>query len=337
MPTWFDNKGSDSDIVVSTRIRLARNISDVPFPFRWSEEQAKSVTEKIRAAAGNDFEFLNLDNAPELNKNSLVEEHIISPEMLKGKNKSLLLSRDGDKSIMIGEEDHIRLQVISAGLDIEGAYKKADELDDMLSESLDYAFDSQFGYLTQCPTNVGTGLRASVMLHLPALRMAKRINLIVGEVGKLGLTIRGLYGEGSSSKGDLYQLSNQITLGISEEQTCEKLKNIAMQIIKTERELRKKLLENNPDELPDSVYRALGTLKYARMLSSSECEDLLSKVKLGINLGIIKEVSDEKIIQLMIKSEPAHISLAEGRALGAKERDRARADMIRKVLKEGRD
>ncbi len=337
MCAWFDKKGSDGDVVVSTRIRLARNLCDTPFPSRWSDDDAKTVTEKIRNAAKGDFEFLNLDNAPELNKNTLLEEHLISREMLGGKNKSLLLSKDGDVSIMIGEEDHIRLQVIKAGFDIDGAYEKASELDDILAEKLDIAFDSQFGYLTQCPTNVGTGLRASVMLHLPALRMAKRINLIVGEVGKLGLTIRGLYGEGSGSKGDLYQLSNQITLGINDEQTCEKLKNVAMQIIKTERELRKKLLENNPDNLPDSLWRALGTLKYARKLSSSECEDLLSQVKLGIDLGIIDNMSNENIMQLMIKSEPAHISLGAMRQLDATERDKARADMIRKVLNEGRD
>ena len=337
MKNWFNKKGIDSDIVVSTRIRLARNISDIPFPSRWSDDNAKEVTEKVKAAAGSGFEFLNLDNAPDLNKVALVEEHIISREMLNGKNKSLLISQSDDASIMIGEEDHIRLQVIMPGFDIDAAYEKANALDDKLSSSLDFAFDAQFGYLTHCPTNVGTGLRASVMLHLPALRITKRMNALVGEVGKLGLTIRGIYGEGSGSKGDLYQLSNQITLGINEEKTCEKLKSVAAQIIKTERELRKKLFENNPDDLSDSLWRALGTLTYARKLSSAECEDLLSQVKLGINLGIIKGIEDQTITELMIKSEPAHISLENGKALDAVERDKARADMIRNVLVEGRE
>lgn len=329
---WFNKSGSESDIVVSTRIRLARNISSVPFPPGWSDEAAKELTDKIKTASGDGFEFLNLDNAPELNKIALVEEHIISREMLGGKNKSLLLSKDGDESIMIGEEDHIRLQVIMAGFDIDAAYKKADELENKLADKLDFAFDSQFGYLTHCPTNVGTGLRASVMLHLPALRMAGKINQIAGEAGKLGLTIRGLYGEGSEAKGDLYQLSNQVTLGISEEQTCEKLKNVALQIIKAERELRSRLFESRKDELEDKLWRALGTLRYARKLSSVECENLLSSVKLGINMGIIDSVSGDDVNMLMINSEPAHISLDAGRVLAPDERDRARADMIRKKL-----
>lgn len=337
MNSWFNKTGADSDVVISTRIRLARNIFGFAFPARWSDEEASEVTKRVRAAAGDGFEFLNLDNAPSLNKNSLVEEHLISREMLNGKNKSLLLSQSEDTSIMVGEEDHIRLQVISAGFDIDAAAKKANELDDMLSEKLDYAFDTHFGYLTQCPTNVGTGLRASVMLHLPALCLTKRINPIITQVSKIGLTIRGIYGEGSSAKGNLYQLSNQVTLGISEEQTYEKLKNVTLQIIKTERELRKKLLENNESELADTIWRAFGILSYARSLSSDECEDLLSKVKLGINMGIIKDISGDEITRLMIKSEPAHISLASGAALSASERDKARADMIRDALTEGRD
>ncbi len=329
---WYNKSGNESDIVVSTRIRLARNISGVPFPPRWSDEAAKELEGKIKAAAGEGFEFLNLDNAPELNKLALVEEHIISREMLGGKNKSLLLAKSGDESVMIGEEDHIRLQVIMAGFDIDEAYKKADELESRLADKLDFAFDSQFGYLTHCPTNVGTGLRASVMLHLPALRMAGRINQIAGEAGKLGLTIRGLYGEGSESKGDLYQLSNQITLGISEEQTCEKLKNVTLQIVKAERELRQRIAESRKGEIEDKLWRALGTLKYARKLSSSECENLLSSVKLGINMGIIDSVNSDIVNTLMIKSEPAHISLDAGRVLTPDERDIARADMIRKQL-----
>lgn len=329
---WYNKSGSESDIVVSTRIRLARNVSAMAFPPRWSDEDARTLTDKVKAAAGDGFEFLNLDNAPEINKQALVEEHLISREMLGGKNKALLIAKNGDESVMIGEEDHIRLQVIVSGFDIDGAYKKADELDNKLGEKLDYAFDSQFGFLTHCPTNVGTGLRASVMLHLPALRMAGRINALAGEAGKLGLTIRGLYGEGSEAKGDLYQLSNQVTLGISEEQTCEKLKNVAMQIIKAERELREKIRQSKGAEIEDRVFRALGTLKYARRLSSSECENLLSTVKLGINMGIIDEVDCDTVNELMIKAEPAHISIEAGEILSADKRDCARAKMIREKL-----
>lgn len=329
---WFNKSGNESDVVVSTRIRLARNIVGTPFPPRWSDEQAKSLTEKVKLAAGDEFDFLNLDNAPELNKSSLVEEHIISREMLGGKNKSLLLSKNGNASIMVGEEDHIRMQVIMPGFDVDTAYKAADALDDKLAASLDFAFDSQFGYLTHCTTNVGTGLRASVMLHLPAMRMVGRMNMLAGEVGKLGLTIRGLYGEGSEAKGDLYQLSNQITLGISENQACDKLKNVTLQIVNAERELRKKLADSQKSDIEDRIWRAFGTLKYARKLSSSECESLLSSIKLGINMGIIDCVSNETVTSLMIKAEPAHISLEIGRALTPDERDKVRAEMIRKEL-----
>jgi protein arginine kinase len=335
MRGWFDKKGEQSDVVVSTRVRLARNLSDTPFPANWNDETAKAVIEKIKAAAADtphSFEFLNLDNAPDLNKQALVEEHVMSREMLSGKNKALLLSGDGCVSVMIGEEDDIRLQVIAPGLDLDGVYKTADALDDMLGETLDYAFDEQFGFLTRCPTNVGTGMRASVMLHLPALELAGRMNQLAGEVGKLGLTIRGLYGEGSDSKGSLYQLSNQITLGISEAQTLEKLKNITMQIIETERGMRKRLYERNPDSLSDTLWRALGTLKYARRLTSAECESLLSEVKLGADMGIITEADAHTLTKLMIASEPAHIALSAGENITPEARDLRRADMIRAAL-----
>lgn len=335
MRGWFDKKGEQSDVVVSTRVRLARNLSDTPFPANWNDETAKAVIEKIKAAAADtphSFEFLNLDNAPDLNKQALVEEHVMSREMLSGKNKALLLSGDGCVSVMIGEEDDIRLQVIAPGLDLDGVYKTADALDDMLGETLDYAFDEQFGFLTRCPTNVGTGMRASVMLHLPALELAGRMNQLAGEVGKLGLTIRGLYGEGSDSKGSLYQLSNQITLGISEAQTLEKLKNIPMQIIETERGMRKRLYERNPDSLSDTLWRALGTLKYARRLTSAECESLLSEVKLGADMGIITGTDAHTLTKLMIASEPAHIALSAGENITPEARDLRRADMIRAAL-----
>lgn len=332
MGSWFDRRGFESDVVISTRVRLARNLADTPFPAKWDAETAKSVTQKVRTAAGENFEFLNLDNAPSLNKQALMEEHIISREMLSGINKSLLLSDGGSVSIMVGEEDALRLQAIAPGLDLDGAYKSADTLDTLLGETLDYAFDEQFGFLTSCPTNVGTGMRASVMLHLPALELAGRINRLAGDVGKLGLTIRGLYGEGSDSKGSLYQLSNQITLGISEAQTLDKLKSITSQIIDTERTLRKRMYESSPESLADTVYRALGTLKYARKLSSAECESLLSEVKLGADAGIIKDVPVDLLTKLMIESEPAHIMLAAKKALNAEERDIFRAEQMRKAL-----
>lgn len=335
MSAWYEKTGSDSDIVISTRIRLARNLSDIPFPPKWSDEQAKSVTESIRECVKHsdyDFEFLNIDNTPSLNKEALVEDHLMSREMLSGKNRSLLLDKEGVAAIMIGEEDHIRMQIIKPGFDVYGAYDIADKLDSAIGEKIDYAYHEKFGFLTHCPTNVGTGMRASVMLHLPAMTMANSINSIAGQVGKLGLTIRGVYGEGSASRGDMYQLSNQITLGITEKQACDKLNDVTKQIIKTERELREQFQKRNPFELEDTVYRALGTLKFARKISSKECAKLLSYVKLGTDLGIIKEENTQKIIELMIRTEPAHIALGENKNLSPDERDSHRSQILRSSL-----
>lgn len=333
MSAWYKSTGKQGDVAVSTRIRLARNIAGLPFPAKWSDSEARQVIESVRSSLDKDrFTFLMLDNTPELNKQALVEEHLMSREMLTGTNKALLLSKDEQICIMLGEEDHIRLQAILPGFDLEAAYAAADQIDDALAEHLDYAFDETFGFLTRCPTNVGTGLRASVMLHLPALKMSGQMNALIGQVGKLGLTIRGMYGEGSEAKGDLFQLSNQVTLGISEHQLLEKLASVTNQIITTERDLRQKLLAGNPDKLPDQIMRALGTLKYARLLSSAECEKLLSDVKLGTYLGIVTEVSAAKLTELMIQTQPAHINLKIGESLNPAQRDLQRSRLVREAL-----
>ncbi len=330
---WFKNKGAEDDVCISTRIRLARNENKTPFAPLYTPEQALQIASNVRLALNeNDFEFLNLDNAPEINVKALVEEHMISPEMTKGKNKSVMLDKNSTVSIMMGEEDHIRLQVILPGLQLEDAYKKADELDRLIAKKINYAYHEEYGFLTKCATNTGTGMRASVMLYLPAIRMAGKMNQLIGEVGKLGLTFRGVYGEGSDSKGDMYQLSNQITLGASEEKIIEKLKNITHQIIKTERELRDKFLEANKDELEDKIWRAYGTLKYAKKLSSGECSSLLSTVKLGICLGIIKDITQDKINELIVTTEPAHISLSANKPLTSEGRDKYRAKLINDSL-----
>lgn len=330
---WFKNKGEADDVCVSTRIRLARNAKDIPFAEKYTDEQAAYIAQMVKEAlSSKDFEFLNLDNAPSLNVSALVEEHMISPEMTKGKNKSVMLDKNSTVSIMIGEEDHIRLQVILPGLALDGAYERADELDNLISKKLNYAYHEEYGFLTRCATNTGTGMRASVMLYLPAIKMAGKMNQLIGEVGKLGLTFRGVYGEGSDSKGDMYQLSNQITLGLSEEQIIEKLKNVTNQIIKTERELRSKFLEVKKDELEDKVWRAYGTLKYAKKLTSAECSSLLSTVKLGACLGILKDIKTDKINELIVITEPAHISLEAKRQLTADERDKERAKLVNKSI-----
>lgn len=264
---WYKN--NNSDIVVSTRIRLARNVDKTPFPNALKD--TKEVTEKIKNAVlgGNstlakDFDFIDLDNTPLIRKQELAEEHLISPVMCEGKGKSVMISKDRTMSIMLMEEDHIRLQIIKDGFALDEAYSLASKVDDVIEENITYAFDNDFGYLTACPTNTGTGMRASVMMHLPALTMTENIDRVISSAGSLGIEVRGLYGEGTKAYGNLYQISNRITLGLSESQVIEKLTNVVNQIIDMETKARNMLKEKNYDVIADRLFRSYGTLKYAR-------------------------------------------------------------------------
>lgn len=327
---WY--KDNNSDIVVSTRIRLARNLDKTPFPNALKD--TKEVTEKIKNAIlgsnstlAKDFDFIDLDNTPALRKQEMAEEHLISPVMCEGKGKSVLVSKDKTMSIMLMEEDHIRLQIIKNGYALEDAYSLASKVDDVIEENVTYAFDNDFGYLTACPTNTGTGMRASVMLHLPALTMTENINKVIASAGSLGIEVRGLYGEGTKAYGSLYQISNRITLGMSEEQSLEKLKNIVGQIVEMETKARKALTDNSADGLSDKLYRSYGTLKYARSISSSEAKSLLSDVMLGQNLGILPKEGKITPLECMVITEPA--LLCGGKELSPAERDKKRAELIR--------
>lgn len=327
---WYKN--NKSDIVVSTRIRLARNLAGTPFPN--ALKSTADVTEKIKNALlgsnstlAKDFDFINLDNTPSVRKQAMAEEHLISPVMCEGKGKSVLINKDKTMSIMLMEEDHIRLQVILSGLALDEAYSLASKADDVLEENLTYAFDSDFGYLTACPTNTGTGMRASVMLHLPALTMTDNISRVISSAASLGIEVRGLYGEGTKAYGNLYQISNKMTLGISEQQSIEKLKNIVKQLTEMETKARSALKENNSDALADKLYRSYGILKYARCMSSAEAKSLLSEVMLGQNMGILP--CDGKIspLECMVITEPA--LLCGDKELQPAERDIKRAELIR--------
>lgn len=327
---WYKN--NNSDIVVSTRIRLARNLDKTPFPNALKD--TKAVTEKIKNAilGGNstlskDFDFISLDETPAIRRQEMAEEHLISPVMCEGKGKSVLISKDKTMSIMLMEEDHIRLQVIQNGCALDEAFSLAGKVDDVIEENLTYAFDSDFGYLTACPTNTGTGMRASVMLHLPALTMTENIAKIISSAGNLGIEVRGLYGEGTKAYGNLYQLSNRTTLGHSEEITLEKLKNIVSQVVEMEKKARKALYENNGAALADKVYRSYGLLKYSRSISSGEAKSLLSDVMLGRSLGIISEEGKITPLECIVLTEPA--LLCGGSELSPAERDRKRAEFIR--------
>ena len=317
-----------SNEVISTRVRLARNLKDYPFPCRLSEQGRKKVIEKVTSAIrdsnssiASDFNLIKLDDLTEAQGVSLVERHLVSPEFIsETEGRALLLSKDESMSIMINEEDHIRLQVITDGLSLEQAYDTADKLDTLLDENLEFAFDDK----------LGTGMRASVMLHLPALEKSRTIGRIAGNLSKLGLTIRGAYGEGSEPSGSLYQLSNQVTLGISEKAAIENLENITKQLVSQEQQARERLAKSI--DIQDSVSRSLGLLKSAMVMTHDEALKLLSNVRFGILSGQIKDVTADVVDSLMEKIEPATLMVNSGKNLSAQERDIERAKILREAL-----
>lgn len=332
MSKWYLGEGDHNDIVISTRIRFARNIADYPFPVRLDNKSKIELNEKIRDSL-NSKEKLNYIELKTLTRAeivSLAERHIISPEFASNSDgRALLISENEDISIMLCEEDHIRLQVMKPGLALNEAYEIADRIDSEINEKQEYAFDERLGYLTQCPTNLGTGMRASVMLHLPALTSKGRMGTLATTVSKLGLTLRGAYGEGSLAMGDLYQLSNQVSLGISEKAAIDNLKTITLQFAAQERVAREEMSKNIVTE--DAVFRAYGVLKSARILSTKEFMNLISKVRLGAVTGMIK--TDLKTInELMVSMQPATINAFVGRVLTPDERDIERAKIVRERI-----
>ncbi len=332
MSKWYLGEGDHNDIVISTRIRLARNIADYPFPVRLDNKSKIEINEKIRDAL-KDKEKLNYTELKTLTRAevvSLAERHIISPEFASNSDgRALLMSENEDISIMLCEEDHIRLQVMKSGLSLNEAYELANRIDEEINEKLEYAFDENLGYLTQCPTNLGTGMRASVMLHLPALTQKGQMGTLATTVSKLGLTLRGAYGEGGLAMGDLYQLSNQVSLGISEKAAVDNLKTITLQLAAQERTAREEMAKNIVTE--DAVFRAYGILKSARILSTKEFMNLISKVRFGAVTGMIK--TDLKVInELMVSMQPATINAFVGRTLSADERNVERAKIVREKI-----
>jgi protein arginine kinase len=335
MSKWYIEKGAEGDVVLSTRIRLARNLKDYLFPTKLDLKGRQQVNSLVKDAllesGSGSFGYLEMKDLTRTQAVSLVERHLISPEFASSfEGRALMLTEDESVSIMLCEEDHIRLQVMKAGLALQEAYKIADEIDTELDQKLNYAFDERIGYLTQCPTNLGTAMRASVMLHLPALTRSGNMNRLAATVAKLGLTIRGAYGEGSAPKGDIYQLSNQITLGITEAAALENLQSITSQLVKQEREAAKILLQK--EENADRVWRALGVLQTARLLSGDEFMELISLVRLGAANGLLP-FELEKINELIVNMQPATINSMEGKTLKAPQRDALRAQKVRETLK----
>lgn len=334
MNKWYVENGEQGDIVISTRVRLARNLEDYPFPCRLTVKGKEKVCEEIKNAILSDdkwgFGYTWMKDFTRAQSVSLAERHLISPEFASDRaGRALLLTDDEAVSIMLCEEDHIRLQVMMAGLALKEAYSVADRIDNIISSKLNYAYDDRIGYLTQCPTNLGTAMRASVMLHLPALTRCGQIGKLASTVSKLGLVIRGAYGEGSTPKGDIYQLSNQITLGISEEAALNNLQSITLQLVAQERAAAEKLIENPIEE--DRIFRAWGILKNARVLSGDEFMELSSLLRMGISNKSI-EFDITKLNELTTRVQPATINAAEGKELNSQQRDILRAKWVREAL-----
>lgn len=340
MKNWLEAKSENDDVVISSRIRLARNLKDIPFPNRLSENDAKDIVKKVEDAfysvpyMEEQYKTVYLWQSDDISNMAHLEKHLISKKLISNKNEAaFILGKDETVSIMLNEEDHIRLQSITGGLNLKEAYEYTNKLDDLLEEKLDYAFDEKLGYLTSCPTNLGTGLRASVMIHLPALTMNKEIAGLLKGLTQVGMTIRGLFGEGSQGDGNIYQISNQVTLGLSEEEILTNLTGVINQIINQERLTRDNILNKKKYELEDKIFRSAGILKSAIILTSREALNLLSNVRLGVEMGIIKDVDKTILNKLLVDIQPATIQKNSKEMLTDKQRDLKRAELVKDSLK----
>jgi protein arginine kinase len=337
---WLRGTGPECDIVVSSRIRLARNLSSFPFTSRASAHQKAEIDHLLREKVAKldaepRLEYVHLPNLPPLDRQLLVERQLISRELANTEGpRGVAVSSTETVSIMINEEDHLRLQVIRSGFALDECWQDIDRLDDALEQRIHYAFSEEFGYLTACPTNVGTGMRSSVMLHLPALVLTKQIEKVFRALQKIHLAVRGLYGEGSRASGDFYQISNQVTLGKSETTILTEIREVIPQIIAYERQARSTLTRESRQALHDRVSRAFGTLCSATMITSEETMDLLSSVRLGINLGLLEDITVPTVNELFIHTQSAHLQKLMGAALDTEERNSARARYLRTRLRE---
>jgi protein arginine kinase len=337
---WMNASGPDQDVVISSRIRIARNLSTHPFPMLSTNSQSKEVLTQVSQMMDSEelntiseFQFIPLEQLSELEKRVLVEKHLISPNLAnEARDGAFILSNNESVSIMINEEDHLRIQCLCPGFQIREAWDLANQIDDVFEAQLDYAFDEHRGYLTSCPTNVGTGIRASVMMHLPALVITQQMNRILSAINQVGLAVRGLYGEGSEATGNVFQISNQITLGQSEQEIIDNLYSVARQIIEHERAARQKLVNESRLRIEDRVKRSYGILSYASIMDSKEAAQRLSDVRLGIDLGILENVSPHVLNELSVMTQPGYLQYSSGVKLSADDRDILRAELIRNKL-----
>ena len=337
---WLRGEGPHSQIVVSSRVRLARNLKNHAFPGWAKKSERLQILEAIKPRVeelpemSDAFSVYSQDLSA-LEKQVLVERHLVSREhAAKGVGSAVVMNRKQSLSIMINEEDHLRMQGIRAGLQLKNVFKMVDKVDTELEGRLDFAFHPQLGYLTACPTNVGTGMRASAMVHLPALVLSEQINQVIQAVNKIGLAVRGLYGEGTEALGNLFQVSNQITLGEKEEEIMARLHKVIEQIIDHEQNARQLLLQKKPKTLLDNIGRGYGILRHAYSMSSKEALNLLSFMKLGIDLGFFPETCRQPVDELFMETQPAHLQKGSQQKLAADERDALRAEIIRNKLGE---
>jgi protein arginine kinase len=337
--SWMSEEGPYSDIVLSTRIRLARNLRDFLFPTLFTSEEAKQIVDGVQhfleeqLIDNNKPEFLLMDELQSLQKRVLMEKHLISPNLVeRSRHGAVILSDNEDISIMINEEDHFRIQCLYPGLQLTEALQKAEEMDNWLESKFDFAFHEKRGYLTSCPTNVGTGLRASVMIHLPGLALTNKMNKFIPAINQLGLVVRGIYGEGSEALGNIFQISNQMTLGKSEEDIVDDLLGVVKQLIAQEQAARDALVKTSNIQLEDRVFRSYGVLENCRIIESKEAATCLSDVRLGIDLGYIRNISKNILNELMILTQPGFLQQYSGGPLSPNERDIRRATLIRARL-----
>ncbi len=339
---WLAAGSAESDVVISTRIRLARNVSGYPFVGRLKEEQAADLAKDLRERIlGSGFAeeptYLPLREASKVCRELLLERHLISRELAGAKwERGVAFGRGETVGVMVNEEDHLRVQVLLSGLALDAAWERMDRADKALGERIEYAFHAEFGYLTACPTNVGTGLRVSVMVHLPGLGMAEReMKRVFNAAAKTNLAIRGLHGEGTRATGDFYQVSNQITLGRSELEILEDLRRMIPHILKYERDVRSHLLKDQRSSLEDKIWRAIGLLRSARSITSDEAIGHLSAVRLGVHLGLLPELDAGAVNRLLVLTQPGHVQARAGKELVEAERDVQRAALLRRVLDGG--
>jgi protein arginine kinase len=336
---WFDGTGPGADIVISSRVRLARNLEGFEFLPCLTARRKNQILEKLKDAIlsldiGEDIFFVNMDDASSLVQDLLVERHLISRQHARAKGpRGVVIAPSESFTAMINEEDHLRIQVFKAGLQLKECWEKINGIDDMIEKKVEYAFSPKYGYLTACPTNLGTGIRVSVMLHLPALKMTGQIEKFFNAARDTNLAIRGLFGEGTDAVGDFFQLSNQITLGVSESDIVNEFSDsIVPKIVEYEKLARTELLTKQTNAVDDKIQRALGVLRSARLISSQEALFLLSQIRMGVNLGRVKNISIATINELFMLTQPAHLQLNKGTELDPDSRDAVRAEIIRSKL-----